>query len=213
MPEEPGDICGAPTDDDTACKNPPSEEGDSGRCWIPAHNEAADEMATSGPGRKTKLQLAHEEPARSAHDEFIDPIMTVIESGGSISEAARKAGIHRQRIYTWAEKGENLPEDSDDIHRTFRDRFVRAKGTGEGTYRRALIKIAMENNDTATLMAMLKQRYPGPWGHVDRGQQSGMSSLEVVIEDSIRRLEDGEDPSEVADDIEFEDVEVDPDGE
>jgi hypothetical protein len=49
---------------------------------------------------------------------------------------------------------------------------VRARGEGEAKYRTTLMKLAEETGDTATLMAMLKQRYPEAWSEVDRGEQA-----------------------------------------
>jgi hypothetical protein len=63
----------------------------------------------------------------------------------------------------------------------FRDRLVRARGEGEAKYRTTLMKLAEETGDTATLMAMLKQRYPDSWGDVDRGEQAD-GKIEVQSE-------------------------------
>ena len=109
-------------------------------------------------GRPTKLTYENQEA-----------IASVIEQGGSISEAARKVGIHRETIGTWMEKGR---EQDQGIFSDFFDRLTRARGQGEATYRQALLQIAIETDDTATLMAMLKQRYPDSWAEVDRGQQA-----------------------------------------
>lgn len=99
-----------------------------------------------------------------------EEIAAVIEQGGSISEAARKVGVHRETIGNWAEQGQQQDEG---IFADFFDRLTHAKGHGEGTYRQALMQIAIETNDTATLMAMLKQRYPDEWGDVKRADQTG----------------------------------------
>ena len=110
-------------------------------------------------GRPTKLTYENQEK-----------IATVIEQGGSINEAARKVGVHRETVGNWMEKGS---EQEEGIFADFFDRLTRARGQGEGAYRSALMQIAIENDDTATLMAMVKQRYPESWGDVERGKQTG----------------------------------------
>lgn len=97
-------------------------------------------------------------------------IAQAIESGSSISEASRKNGIHRETFRRWMNRGE---EQEEGIYAEFHGRLTRAFGEGEATYRTAIMEIAVKTNDTATLMAMLKQRYPDEWGDVDRGEQSG----------------------------------------
>lgn len=144
------DICGVKTADGTPCQNPPSE-GD--HCWIDSHGGDVQ------PGRDSKLTKERQESIASA-----------IEQGASITEAARKNGIHRETFIRWMNRGEDQDEG---IYADFCDRLTRARGQGESSYRSALMQIAIENDDTATLMAMLKQRYPESWGDVDRGEQSG----------------------------------------
>jgi transposase-like protein len=150
-------VCGVKTADGTPCQNPANENG---HCWIEAHGGDVE------PGRDSKLTKERQEAIAGA-----------IEQGASISEAARKNGIHRETFYRWMSKGE---EQEEGPYADFHDRLTRARGQGEASYRTALMQIAIENNDTATLMAMLKQRYPDEWGDVDRGQQSG--GVEVFLE-------------------------------
>jgi len=150
--------CDYPTADDTPCKNATTDDGDADRCWIDGHNSQP--VEADQPGRK------REPPSRETQEK----IASVIEAGGSLREAARKAGVHREQINRWMEYGD---EEDAGPFQEFRDRLVRARGEGEGQYRKALIQIAKENNDTATLMSMLKQRYPDSWGDVDRGEQAG----------------------------------------
>lgn len=113
-----------------------------------------------------------------------EQIAAVIEQGGSIREAARKVGIHRETIGRWAEKGR---EQDEGIYADFYDRLTRAKGQGEATYRQALLQIAIETDDTATLMAMLKQRYPDSWGEVERGKQAGERTIINLPEEVTQR--------------------------
>lgn len=150
------DRCGHPTGDGGECQNP-ATEGD--HCWIKSHGGHAE------PGRDTKLTKERQEAIASA-----------IEQGASITEAARKNGIHRETFGNWMKRGQ---EQDEGIFAEFFDRLTRARGQGESSYRSALMQIAIENDDTATLMAMLKQRYPESWGDVDRGEQSSGVTVNV----------------------------------
>jgi len=162
--DDPG-ICGYEgTDRGYPCQNP-ATDGDS--CWLEGHGGDVDHPGGGRPEGSTKLAKMAEAEAY----ELMDSIAEVIENGGSIAEAARKSGIHRETIGSWMEIGEGKPEG--EIHREFFDRLVRARGEGEGNYRQMLMRIALESEDTASLMAMLKQRYPESWGEVNRGEQAG----------------------------------------
>lgn len=157
------DRCGYETGNGP-CQNP-ATEGD--HCWIDTHGGSV-----SGHGRPSKL-AAMDEVERS---QTVSDIAHVIEQGGSLREAARKSGIHRETIGRWMEKG---ADEEDGPHADFYDRLVRARGEGEATYRELLLEIAKETGDTATLMAMLKQRYPESWGDVDRGEQTSGVVVDV----------------------------------
>lgn len=148
------DLCGADTTGDRPCQNP---AGENGRCWIPSHN---DPDAENPHGRPRTA------PSKAQQEKIAD----VIEAGGSVAEACRKVGVHREQLRRWLSYGEEEPESP---WGDLRDRLTRAHGEGEGRYREALIEIALEANDTATLMTMLKQRYPDEWGDVERGKQAG----------------------------------------
>jgi len=148
------EICGVTTADGDPCQN---RAGDNGNCWIPSHNPDSDEE--NPHGRPTKLTKERQEKIASA-----------IEQGSSWNEATRKNDVHPETARTWLNKGE---EQNEGVYADFHGRLTRAKGQGEASYRSALMQIAIENNDTATLMTMLKQRYPESWGDVDRGDQAG----------------------------------------
>lgn len=145
------DICGHPTGDGSPCQNPATEDG---HCWLDGH------------GGDVQVGRDRDPPSKSTQEQ----IASRIEGGSSIQEACRRAGVHREQFYRWMQYGD---EEEAGPFQEFRDRLVRARGEGEAQYREALIDIAKENGDTATLMAMLKQRYPESWGDVDRGQQAG----------------------------------------
>jgi transposase-like protein len=150
------ETCGHPTAEGDPCENP-ATEGDS--CWIKSHG------GHTQPGRDTKLTKERQEAIASA-----------IEQGASITEAARKNGIHRETFGNWMKRGQ---EQEEGIFAEFFDRLTRARGQGESSYRSALMQIAIESDDTATLMAMLKQRYPESWGDVDRGEQASGVTVNV----------------------------------
>jgi len=149
--------CGYPLDGGGECQNP-ATEGDS--CWIEAHGGHAT------PGRN------REPPSKATQEK----IASAIEEGASIQEACRRAGVHREQFYRWMQYGQ---DEEAGPFQEFRDRLVRARGEGESQYREALLELARENGDTATLMAMLKQRYPESWGDVDRGEQTGGVTVNV----------------------------------
>jgi len=118
----------------------------------------------------TDEQAREGRPRKRPSKEQEENIASVIEGGRSIHEACRRAGVHPSTFYSWMEYGEDEPESA---WGDFRERLVRARGEGEGQYRQTLMMLAEETGDTATLMAMLKQRYPESWGDVDRGEQQG----------------------------------------
>jgi len=152
------DICGHPTTDNGECQNP-ATNGDS--CWIDSHG-----------GHVSVEGRPRERPDKSTQEQ----IASAIESGASIREACRRTGTHPEIFYRWMQYGEEEPESA---FGAFRERLVRARGEGEAQYRNTLIKLAEETGDTATLMAMLKQRYPESWGEVNRGEQSGGVTVNV----------------------------------
>ena len=161
------DVCGHETANGTPCQNPAS---DGGSCWLDAHGGSAD------PAGRPR-----EAPDRSTQE----TIASVVERGGSLSEACRRAGVHREQLKRWMDYGD---EENAGPFQEFRDRLVRARGEGEAQYRTTLMQLAEETGDTATLMAMLKQRYPDSWGEVDRGEQADGNvevSSEVVTVESI----------------------------
>lgn len=144
------DTCGHPTADDTPCQNP-ATEGD--HCWLDAHG------GTVEPGRP------REAPDKATQEK----VASAVESGSSIREACRRSGVHPEQFYRWMQYGD---EEDAGPFQEFRERLVRARGEGEAQYRETLLTLAEETGDTATLMAMLKQRYPESWGDVDRGEQA-----------------------------------------
>lgn len=156
--------CGHETASGEECKNPTTDDGDPGRCWIDSHNDTAVEAGQ--PGRPTTLDK-----------DTVDSITSHVAEGKSVASATRMETVPPSTFYNWLDKApENPPADptfDDAPYAYLLDRFVRARGHGEDAYVQQVLDIAREQGDLATLMSMLKQRYPDSWGDVDRGQQQG----------------------------------------
>lgn len=146
-------------------------------------DHADDDDGGDSAHRPTKLSHARQES-----------IATMIEQGHSINASCRSNGIHRESFYNWMRKGEEQEEGE---YADFFDRLTRALGEGERMYENLLLEIARENEDAATVMSMLKQRYPESWGDVNRGEQSGSV---VVHTDAAETTEIDPDSLEVVDD-------------
>ena len=152
------DICGAECTDGTPCEHP------AGSCPIPSHSDTG--VREDPQGRPSKLTEGRQEN-----------IAVMIEDGHSIGAAARSNGITVQTFFNWMERGQEA--DSGPFMEFF-DRITRARGVGEKQYVEAIVEIARETEDTATLMSLLKSRYPDAWADVDRGEQTS-GGVEVVV--------------------------------
>lgn len=102
----PDDVCGADTTGDTPCRNPTTEDGDPGRCWIPSHN---DPDAENPSGREFTL----------GEDDHAD-ILEAARSGMSKGGCARAAGVSRSQLTRYV-----------DAHPEFRSAFTQARAEGE----------------------------------------------------------------------------------
>lgn len=156
-------ICGADTTGPDPCQNP---AGDNGWCWIPSHNPDSDEE--NPQGRETTLD-----------QELVESITSSIAEGKSVTSAVRMAGIPKSTYYNWLDRGEG---EEDTIYAELLDRHVRARGLGEDYIFSTVWEIAEEEGDLATLMSILKQRYPETWGDVDRGEQAGTAQVNIHTE-------------------------------
>lgn len=105
----------------------------------------------------------------------------MIEEGHSISAAARSNGITVQTFFNWMERGADQEEG---IFADFFDRITRARGVGESKYVDAILEIAKDNDDTATLMTLLKSRYPDAWSDAQRGEQTGGVNVFLEADDT-----------------------------
>lgn len=153
------DICGY--DDTTTghpCRHP------AGSCPVPTHNGAVPDGGNP-QGRGTAL-----------NQELIESITTHIAEGKSVNSAARMNGIPTSTFYNWLDRGES---ESDSIYGELLERYVRARGLGEDYVYSTVWDIAAEEGDLATLMSILKQRYPESWGSVNRGEQAAGVIVEL----------------------------------
>lgn len=136
------ETCGVDTADGSPCQNPACRSD--GRCWIHTETEESADV-----GRDSKLTRERQEEIAQA-----------IENGKSITSAARMAGVSRNAIYDWMERGETQDEG---IFAEFHDRLVRAKGHGEDFYFNLALELARENEDHRFIASLMKQRYPDSW--------------------------------------------------
>jgi hypothetical protein len=103
------DVCEAPTDggDGPPCQHPTTEEGDSDRCWIDAHNDA--ETGVDPGGREFAIDA-------DDHDAILD----AAKKGASKAGCARAAGVERPSLNRYLE-----------AHEDFRSEFTQARAQGE----------------------------------------------------------------------------------
>lgn len=164
MPDNP-DRCGYDTATGDPCQLPASRPDD--RCH---HHTDVDDEQDSG-GRPTKLTLQRQES-----------IAEMLEDGHSIGAAARTNGITVQSFFNWMSRGEQQDEG---IFADFFERITRARGIGERRYVDAITEIAKETEDTATLMSMLKSRFPDAWADVETGQQDAGVNVHLTADETI----------------------------
>jgi hypothetical protein len=105
-----------------------------------------------------------------------EKIAQAIEAGKSMTIAARKAGVSRNAVYSWIEKGEDQDEG---VYADFNDRIRRARGEGEDFYLSLALQMAKENGDHRFIASLMKQRYPDSWGETDTGVEADTVKLEV----------------------------------
>ncbi len=154
------DICGAETTQGHPCQNPAES--------CPWHN--VEDPPKNG--RDSKLTKEREEKIAQA-----------IEKGKSMTIAARKAGISRNAVYSWIEKGEDQDEG---IYADFHDRLMRARGHGEDFYLSLALNMAKENGDHRFIASLMKQRYPDSWGETD----TGVDADTIKVSSEVVRVKD-----------------------
>lgn len=154
------DICGAEKGDGEICTFIPKYSD--GRCGH--HTETGE---NEPQGRDSKLTKQREEQIAQA-----------IENGRSMTSAARMAGVSRNAIYSWIEKGEDQDEG---IYSDFHDRIRRAQGNGEDFYFSLALQMAKENEDHRFIASLMKQRYPDSWGDT----KTGVDAPEINVSSDV----------------------------
>jgi transposase-like protein len=124
-------------------------------------------------GRPTKLNKQRQEQIASA-----------IENGRSITCAARRAGVSRNAVFSWIQKGEDQEEG---VYAEFHDRITRAKGEGEEFYMNLALQLAKENGDHRFIASLMKQRYPDSWGETETGVEA--DKVEIVMQGDSKQYE------------------------
>lgn len=152
------DVCGHIKNNGEPCEYSPSYPD--GKC---GHH--TDEKGPEDRGRPTKLTKQREEQIASA-----------IENGRSMTSAARMAGVSRNAVYSWIEKGEDQEEG---VYAEFHDRVRRAQGKGEDFYFSLALEMAKEEGDHRFIASLMKQRYPDSWGDTETGVDADTVKLEV----------------------------------
>lgn len=151
------ELCGVETTKGHPCQNKKES--------CPWHN-------TENPpenGRPSKLSYERQEK-----------IATAVESGKSLTSAARMAGISRNAVYDWLERGEtDKQEGKENEYVDFYDRLTRARGHGEDKYFSTVWQMAVEEGDHRFLASLMKQRYPNSWGETETGVDSDTVKIEV----------------------------------
>jgi len=101
------ETCGHPTADGTPCQHPTTDDGDSGRCWIPDHNDS--DVDTEAGGREFTITEAD-------HDDILE----AARLGASKAGCARAAGVSHSQLNRYLEN-----------HDEFRSAFTQARAKGE----------------------------------------------------------------------------------
>jgi len=142
---DPDTHCGHDTADGSPCLRTTGGE----TCW----DHADDDRGTAG--RNHKLTKEREEEIAQA-----------LEAGKSMTSAARMAGVSRNTVYSWIERGE---QEENTVFAEFHDRIRRARGHGEDFYFTLALQLAKENEDHRFIASLMKQRYPQEWAETETG--------------------------------------------
>lgn len=160
------DICGAEKTNGEVCTFSPKHSD--GKC---GHHTDTDENEPQG--RDSKLTKQREEQIAQA-----------IEQGKSMTIAARKAGVSRNAVYSWIEKGEDQDEG---IYSDFHDRIRRARGEGEDFYLSLALEMAKENGDHRFIASLMKQRYPDSWAEDDDSPGVDTDAIVINVPEDAKR--------------------------
>jgi transposase-like protein len=153
---DPDTHCGHDTADGSPCLRTTGGE----LCWSHGEEPAPD-------GRSTKLSKEREEEIAQA-----------LEAGKSMTSAARMAGVSRNTVYSWIERGE---QEENTVFAEFHDRIRRARGHGEDFYFTLALQLAKENEDHRFIASLMKQRYPQEWAETE----TGVDGVEITVSSDV----------------------------
>jgi len=156
------DKCGAELSDGGKCSF--QVKYPDGRCGHHTDCDEPIEQENDGPGRPTKLTKERQER-----------IATAIEEGVPLVAACRLNGIVYKSHERWMERGE---EQDEGIFAEYCQRVTRALGHDQNEKTQEMLEAANKQNDTGTMLTVLKQRYPETWGDTDISEASSVK-LEV----------------------------------
>lgn len=97
-------------------------------------------------------------------------IATALEEGVPLVAACRLNGITHDTHRNWMQLGE---EQEEGPYAEYFGRLTRALGHDQREKTQLMWQAAKENGDTATMLTVLKQRYPETWGETDIGEAKG----------------------------------------
>lgn len=113
-------------------------------------------------------------------------ILTFIQAGANYAQAARAAGINRQRIHDWMRRGREAKE-GDEAYVIFLEEIETAEAFAE--MRLLGLVSAHAKTDWRAGMAMLKARWPERWAREGQDADPGFDREELVRpKDDIEHL-------------------------
>lgn len=131
--------------------------------------------AKSPPGgRPTKLT-----------PEIAERICSALRIGASIDIAAHHAGVHRDSIYRWLQRGE---QEFKGAYAAFFEQTQRARADCQISAL-AIIKKASLAGDVKAAMFLLERRFPGDFGPRNHHQIEARVDQKVSVEDARAELE------------------------
>jgi transposase-like protein len=129
------------------------------------HHDGTERDHPGAGGRPTKLTYDRQESIAAA-----------VEDGVPIVAACRENEIDPSTHRRWMNRGEQQDEG---VFAEYCTRLARALGYDQRTKTQVLWETAEETGDTATMLTVLKQRYPETWQDQDLGEAQGAVPLVV----------------------------------
>jgi len=141
----------------------------------PCGNHASEPDGRCHLHTQTENQRGH---SKLSHDRQ-ERIATAIEQGVPLVAACRLNGITHKTHRNWMQAGEDQDEGP---FAEYFQRLTRALGHDQREKTFELWEAAEASGDTATMLTILKQRYPETWGETDIGEAKGGDPAEAYIE-------------------------------